>query len=175
MIVKNLGGDKMDPYTMQLGASFLEVAGRHSYEMISNKMMIAKEKKKIEEQQVVYEEIINDLMQDKLELQSVAGEYKQLYESLTISDKDIEHLQSTLESIGRILSSNGLIPPNKDDDMQTFIELFNKDTLKTAQLLGFNYKEAIGMPLTEVCSKLIRTKLGGEGKSHTKGSRNNKK
>ncbi len=29
------------------------------------------------------------------------------------------------------------------------------------QLLGFNYKEAIREPLTEVCSNVIRNKLGG--------------
>lgn len=29
------------------------------------------------------------------------------------------------------------------------------------QLLGFNYKEAIGEPLMEVCSNVIRNKLGG--------------
>ena len=39
--------------------------------------------------------------------------------------------------------------------------LLNKDTLKTMQLLGFNYKVAIGKPLTEVFSNAIRNKLGG--------------
>ena len=43
--------------------------------------------------------------------------------------------------------------------MKQLVALFNKDTLKTMQLLGFNYKEAIGQPLTEVCSNAIRTKL----------------
>lgn len=165
----------MDPYAMQLTASFIEATGRHSYEIVSNKITIAKEKKKTEEQQVVYEEIINDLMQDKLELQSVAGEYKRLYENLIISDEDIDHLQSTLESVGKILTDNGIVEPSKDEDIKTLIELFNKDTLKTAQLLGFNYKEAIGVPLTEVCSQLIRKKLGDGRKSQTKGYKNNKR
>lgn len=40
--------------------------------------------------------------------------------------------------------------------MQTMIQLLNKDTLKTMQLLGFNYREAIGQPLTEVCSETIK-------------------
>ncbi|MPM69444.1 hypothetical protein SDC9_116389 [bioreactor metagenome] len=43
--------------------------------------------------------------------------------------------------------------------MNTLVELLNKDTLKTMQLLGFNYKEAIGQPLTEVCSNAIKFKL----------------
>ncbi len=32
------------------------------------------------------------------------------------------------------------------------------------QLLGFNYKEAIGVPLTEVCADVIYNKLGGQKK-----------
>ncbi|WP_300976548.1 hypothetical protein [Streptococcus thermophilus] len=44
------------------------------------------------------------------------------------------------------------------------VALLNKDTLKTMQLLGFNYKEAIGEPLTEACSNAIREKLGGRTK-----------
>lgn len=145
----------MDPYVMQLSANFLEVAGRHSYEMISQKMKLAKEKDKMKEQQIVYEEIINDLMQDKLELESVAGEYKKLYETLTISDDDIEHLQNTIESLVGIVVDYGFVDADKVEDMPAILDLFNKDTLKTAQLLGFNYKEAIGVPFTEVVSSHI--------------------
>jgi hypothetical protein len=34
-------------------------------------------------------------------------------------------------------------------------ELISVDTLKTMQLLGFNYKEAIGEPLTKLCAEAI--------------------
>lgn len=34
-------------------------------------------------------------------------------------------------------------------------ELISVDTLKTMQLLGFNYKAAIGEPLTEICANAI--------------------
>ena len=44
--------------------------------------------------------------------------------------------------------------------MLKLVGLLNKDTLKTMQLLGFNYKEEIGLPLTEVCSDAIKNKLG---------------
>ena len=44
-------------------------------------------------------------------------------------------------------------------------ELLNKDTLKTMQLLGFNYREAIGEPLTEVCANTIKSKLGNFSKN----------
>lgn len=40
-------------------------------------------------------------------------------------------------------------------------ELISVDTLKTMQLLGFNYKAAIGEPLTQICANAI-TNIGNK-------------
>jgi len=93
----------MDPYMVQLGAKFFEIAGKQSYDVISKKMKVAKEKAKAEEQQNAYEDIISELMRDNRELENIAGEYKRHYDNLTISDEDIEHLQNTLNSVTDIL------------------------------------------------------------------------
>ena len=42
-------------------------------------------------------------------------------------------------------------------------ELISVDTLKTMQLLGFNYKAAIGEPLTQICANAI-SNFGNKGK-----------
>lgn len=82
---------------------------------------------------------------------------------LTISDDDIEHLQNTLNSVTDLLIN---FLPTKDETKREeqaarmVVELLNKDTLKTVQLLGFKYKEAIGEPLTEITADLIKKKLG---------------
>lgn len=49
----------MDSYMIQLGTNFFEIAGKQSYGVISNKMKVAKEKVKIEEEQNAYEDIID--------------------------------------------------------------------------------------------------------------------
>lgn len=41
------------------------------------------------------------------------------------------------------------------ESMEQLKALISVDTLKTMQLLGFNYKAAIGEPLTQICSKAI--------------------
>lgn len=122
-------------------------------------MKLAKEKKYIESQSLAYTEIINDLLQDKEELTLIAREYKQSYEQVTISDEDIEYLHNTLKGAIEVLNTFSPQTAKTQDTMNTVIELLNKDTLKTMQLLGFNYKEAIGQPLTEVCSDAIKSKL----------------
>lgn len=152
----------MEEQLVILASTFLETAGRHTYDWVSTKKNQAKGKKNLEEQQVIYEEIINGLLQDKMELESVTRQYKSLYESITISDTDIEYLQETIQQAVKILNTMSPEVEKQKDSIDTFIKLINKDTLKTMQLLGFNYKEAIGIPLTEVCASTIHKNLGGD-------------
>ena len=56
-------------------------------------------------------------------------------------------------------------------EFEVFKDLISVDTLKTMQLLGFNYKAAIGEPLTEICANAISS-LGN--KSNSKGSNKKK-
>lgn len=161
----------MEEQLVKLAATFLETAGRHTYDWVSTKKEQAKGNKNQAEQQVIYEEIINGLLQDKMELESVTREYKSLYENITISDNDIEYLQETIQQAVKILNTMSPELEKQRDTIDTFIQLINKDTLKTMQLLGFNYKEAIGIPLTEVCATKIHTKLGGKKQQTTKQKR----
>lgn len=82
---------------------------------------------------------------------------------MTISDDDIKNLD---ETIGRVLDIIMPDPGNGDDlasiearksreNLQQFRQLVSADTLKTMQLLGFNYKAAIGEPLTKLCAGWI--------------------
>lgn len=73
------------------------------------------------------------------------------------------------------MSSFTLVENAEKDSMNQLVALLNKDTLKTMQLLGFNYKEAIGEPLTEVCSNAIREKLGGRALSKNKQNKKSSK
>lgn len=149
----------MEEQLVKLGMSLAEVISRNTVSFVSDKMSLAKEKKDLNSQALAYTEIINNLLQDKEELTMIAREYKQSYEQVTISDKDIEYLHNTLKGGIHILNAFSPQKQEVDNSMNALIELLNKDTLKTMQLLGFNYKEAIGQPLTEVCSNAIKTKL----------------
>lgn len=151
----------MEEHLITLGMSFAEVISRNSISYVGNKMKLAKEKKDLESQSLAYTEIINNLLQDKEELTMIAREYKQSYEQITISDEDIEYLHATLKSAINVLNAFSPQDTETQNSMRVVIDLLNKDTLKTMQLLGFNYKEAIGEPLTEACSTAIKNKLKG--------------
>lgn len=147
----------MDPEIINLSVKLTEAATRQTYEFISNKVKLAKERNDIKEKENIYQEIINDLLQDKNDLESIANQYKNLYEKVSISDDDIEHLHNTLRQLLNVIKKYSQLSDEviEEDDIQLFLNLLNKDTLKTAQLLGFNYKEAIGEPFTKVVSEKI--------------------
>lgn len=92
-------------------------------------------------------------------------------DKIKISDDDIDHLQKTIERVLEIFmsikteftDSNDIEAINKlntqKESFKAIKELINADTLKTMQLLGFNYKAAIGEPLTELRADAIKNHL----------------
>lgn len=133
----------------------LNTLTKYSLDWVTKKIEFAKQKKDIQSQQITYEEIINSLLEERLELQRAAQYYQELYESVNITDNDIEYLHNTLLKAVDILGAIGGETTNKFA-LQTLIKLLDKDLLKTMQLIGFSYKDGIGRPLTELCaSKLL--------------------
>ena len=112
--------------------------------------------KDIEKIRNQYDEIINELIAERAEAIRIAQVYKNEMERYVISDSDIEHLHNTVELVLDIIKE---MSPDTDVAMyQQLKELICVDVLKAIQLLGFNYKEAIGEPLTQLCANVILNK-----------------
>ena len=158
----------MDPVTTAatinagaaLATKLIEVRGKTTFSWMEGQKAKARNAESVAEAQVIYEETINRFQQANADLENVARAYKDLYEQIVISDEDIEFLNNTLRDALRILSEFGGVEEEDLDAWNRIISLINKDLLKSMQLLGFNYKEAIGLPLTEACANFIWTKLG---------------
>lgn len=113
-------------------------------------MQVEKDIKVIKNQ---YDDIINDLIAERSEAIRIAQVYKTEVERYVISDSDIEHLHKTVELVLDIIKE---MSPDTDIEMyQQLKNLISVDVLKAIQLLGFNYKEAIGEPLTQLCADAI--------------------
>lgn len=118
-------------------------------------MNVARQKKNLDEQANAYELIINELIQNNNDLLLISRQYKEEYERVTISDNDITELQGTIKRIIQLIPST----EEAKEQFTLVTEFLNKDTLKTMQLIGFNYKKAIGEPLTEALANFIKVKL----------------
>ena len=154
----------MEPYItealVRAGIELGTLTFKGTTTLVNSKIQSLKEEHNADKLRNTYDEIVNELLSEREQAIRIAQAYKEEYEKVHIDDKDIEYLHNTLEQVISLLSSFTSVEDGKEDSMKQLVALLNKDTLKTMQLLGFNYKEAIGEPLTEVCSNAIRNKLG---------------
>lgn len=152
-----------NPEIAEIGISLASLAVKGTVSAINTKIKAIKNEKDIENVRNKYDEIINELLSEREEAIRIAKVYKNEIDRIVISDNDIEHLQNTISRILDIVKA--MSPDTQIDTFAQFKELINADTLKTMQLLGFNYKAAIGEPLTELCANAILSK--GKIKSKT--------
>ncbi len=139
------------------GTELAVLAAKGTAVTVTNKFQAIRSKKQRDEICNSYEEIINELVAERAQAIAIARAYESELQRYEITDEDIEHLQNT---IGRALDILKSLSPERDfDNYEQFKSLISVDTLKAMQLLGFDYKKAIGDPLTDVCADTIRTKL----------------
>lgn len=142
-----------------------------------------------------YEDAFNKLIHENQELKSIALRYKDEYDQIYLSEKDIEYLQATATRLINLFkpevseeSKNeirknliSLGQPEEIADnfataweqqqeeqrkkLEQAVDLIQVDTLRTMQLLGFNYKKAIGEPLTEITSRTIASSFSENNQS----------
>lgn len=138
---------------------------------INAKLRTIKDEKDIEKIRKVYNEIVNELLSEREEAVRIAQTYKSELEKVVISDDDIEHLHNTVSRLLEIIKDLQLSDASKlgeaavkrvekqTESYEQMKALISIDTLKTMQLLGFNYKAAIGEPLTIMLKNYILSKV----------------
>lgn len=166
---------------VEMGVSLTELAVKGTASAINKKIRAAKEIKDTEKLRTTYDEIINEVLQEREEAVRIAQVYKSELERIVISDEDIEQLQNTVARVLEIIKAFQLASATmKGEDevrkvsaqaesYEQIKALISIDTLKTMQLLGFNYKAAIGEPLTQICANAI-TSIGNKSNSAQAGN-----
>lgn len=156
-----------ETYTAELiglGVSLTELAVKGTATVISSKIKAIKDERNVDKVRTTYNEIINELIDEREEAVRIAQAYKSELEKVVISDEDIQHLHNTVTRILELVKNTQ--PTGGNDQLKSQIEAYEQikelisvDTLKTMQLLGFNYKSAIGEPLTLMLRNFILSKV----------------
>ncbi|WP_240470706.1 hypothetical protein [Lactobacillus helveticus] len=151
-----------------LATQLATLIGNETVTAVNSKIAAMKTEKDIGKVKQNYENILNELLSDRAEALRIAQAYRDELEKVEISDEDIEHLHNTVERLIEIIKSF-LVKQNNGEDNQEIQEqissfeqikeLISVDTLKTMQLLGFNYKQAIGDPLTMILRNFILSQV----------------
>lgn len=150
-----------------MGVSLTDLAIKGTATAVTNKIKAIKDEKNADKLRNTYDEIVSELLSERDEAVRIAQAYKSELERIVISDEDIVHLHNTVSRVIEIIKISQLAEAlTKGEEevervkaqvasYEQIKELISVDTLKTMQLLGFNYKAAIGEPLTQICASAI--------------------
>lgn len=142
----------------EVSARLAAMADDRTAERVSNQFAVIRGRKDTDEICNSYEEIINELVAQRAQAIAVAQAYESELQRYRISDEDIACLQG---AFCRLLEIAGKQPGGESvRSLDQLRDLISVDTLKAMQLLGFDYKEAIGDPLTKACACAIGSWLG---------------
>ncbi|MGP1906814.1 hypothetical protein ACTSEZ_01495 [Metabacillus sp. JX24] len=150
-----------NPELLKASVSLGQFLAQNSTQAIRDKIRATKAKNSNDETINNLEEIINNLIAEKNELISIAQIYDEQMVSQKISEEDIKYITTNILPLLERLIENG----NQENverniqNVEIFKPLLSKETFNILQLLGFNFKKAIGEPLTELINGLISSQI----------------
>lgn len=154
----------IDPHTTQeiadLSLRLGDTVARNTVSAIGDRIKAIKAKRDQRETIQELEEIIYDLIDDKNELKSIIEAYKEKFVAQRISQENIEYITNNLipvlkELIEASSDENNAAAANMDKTLDVLTSVLSVETLTVLQLVGFNFKQAIGEPLTLLLQKFI--------------------
>jgi hypothetical protein len=152
----------VDPAIATLSTQLADVAFRNAASNVADRIGTVKIRKDDKATIQILEELVNELVADKAELTRIAQAYQQEVAAKQISAEDIAYIAGNLRPLLQKLAE---LSPNGADAAEAMLDVLepvlSSETLTIAQLIGFNMREAIGEPLTQVVRDLINNRLGG--------------
>lgn len=149
----------MDDQVIQLGVQLAEVTVRNTASNVSNRIKGSKAKRNATETINDMDEIINELIADKSELARIAKALEDQLVAQRISNDDIDYVTSNLvpklEEFIENASDDDASADKIEDSLEVIKPLLSGETLTILQLLGFNFRQAIGEPLTDLLRDYI--------------------
>lgn len=149
---------EIPPEIAQITLNLAEVSIRNTASFVQDRIRTAKANRDHANQITELTEIINDLLADKTELITIGQLMHQELASHSIADEDLHFVTDTLiPTIEKLLSEgeeNG--KTERTNQIEAIKALVTPEMLSVLQLVGFNFREAIGVPLTELLASTIR-------------------
>lgn len=144
----------MEDQAIKLAAALATAVGNNTVNAISDRIKVARANKDKDKTITALEEIINDLQSDKNELIRIAQAYEQEFVSQKITEKELKYITDNVLPL-----LDKFIPQEQKETVEQIKSILSVETLSIMQLLGFNYKRAVGEPLTVLLQKTIESKL----------------
>lgn len=158
----------MDPELQALAVQLTGSAVRNSARAITERIGTLKAKKQDQETIAELEQIINDLIADKSEILRIAQAYQEELVAQRISDEDVQYVTVNILPVLRTLAQSSASTDGGagvEQTMKLLEPILSVETITILQVLGFNFRKAVGQPLTELLSNLITSRVQSSGEN----------
>lgn len=153
----------MDPQISSLLTSLAQIGVKNSAQAVFDRIKASKATKDSKETIGLLEDIINELIDERSELQRIANALSEHVLAETISEDDIKFITEQLVPVLEFFGAS-----SESDSRENFVQyvaqinkLLSPEILTILQVVGFNYRRAIGEPLTELVATMIRNEASG--------------
>lgn len=144
----------IDPAVADVLTRLAELAARNTVGSVQTRINTAKAAKRHEETVNDLTEIINQLIEDRAEILGIATTLREQLVAQRVTAEEIAFITDTL-----IPTVERLAELSENEGTSEFVDalksLVSVETLTVLQLVGFNFKSAIGEPLTAVVGAQI--------------------
>lgn len=146
----------VSPEVQQLAVNLATAAARNSAQMVSDKVKSLRAGKKHEETIAGLEEIVSALIDDKAELTRIAQAYQAELVAQRLTPGDVSYIADTiLPTLEKIAEAQGAGGAQLKKTIDNVRPLLSVEMVTVMQLLGFNFRRAIGEPLTSLTERAI--------------------
>lgn len=153
-----LDASTVDPILAQHFASLAELGARRTASSITTRIQASRAAKDHEQTVVDLQEIIQELLQERGELLLIATAMKDRLVAQSIDGADIKYMADSLipalEDLTARFSPDG--GEGAEQALEVLKRLLSPEILTILQVLGFNYKQGIGTPLTALTEAHLR-------------------
>src|SRR5699024_599336 len=141
----------------KLSAELAVHATKRTAESIWDRIRLMKEKGNDAETIGKMEDIINELITEKSDIVKISQSFEEELSMRKISDDDVNYItDKIILLIEKLLVESEAVDQEKlKENMEVIKHILSKDTFNILQLLGFNFKQAIGEPLTHLVKDAI--------------------
>lgn len=145
----------MEPVTMTLGAKLAEISVRTTADGVATRIQRARADRDKNATIAQLDEIITDLQRDRADLILLAQGLEEQFVAQKLTTDEIGFIsEQVIPLIERFAGED------KDEVLEGAKELLSVELLTIMQTIGFNYRRALGEPLTEIVRMQLLARLG---------------
>ena len=146
----------MEPEVAKLSAQFGAAILKNTASVVNDKIKASKAKRNDKETISELTELITELLNEKQELQLIAQAFENQLVAQRLSDEDMQFIGNEIVPVLSILGESTMKTEEFEKVMSVIEPLLSPKTLRIMQIMGFNFKKAIGEPLTELSNDKIK-------------------